>query len=408
MMRRLMSFITKLTTQQQSTAVHNKNKSLTKKHSVLSLQAFTLLLANLINTPQSIAITDPLSNTEASRSAPKKLCLTGTSVKTSPAYGEAFINGAKLGLMQEKDNRTALEVHFFNPSPLESIKATKKMISSDCDGIIGFDSANDIIPVRDLFEKHKIPLISLYTPITTEINKPYIFSMQRPIVDNVQHILNNLNRQHTFNNILLITSIDKSRMRDYQKAFKAKLIANKQSFTDISITEINPTIENIIPLFEKEHKPDLVILLTRSSLSAKIVNYIQQNYPKHQTTYIGTVSWGSSKFQPFFDRLKDKSITAYFTRQNTYFDPDPKFQSVIDQYRLTYRKEPMVISLLAYDAARIFNRYFINKTPSSQSNPFTGINYLGVTGVEFSTEGNLTYHKLFTMKVTPGGYRLSE
>ncbi|MGI0115267.1 ABC transporter substrate-binding protein [Zooshikella sp. RANM57] len=372
-----------------------------------ALPAFVILLANIIIIQKSIAITDPASTTETLRLSSKKLCLTGTSVKTSPAYGEAFINGIKLGLATEEDNHTTTEVHFFSPSPLGSIKAVEKMITAGCDGVIGFDSANDIIPVRDLFNKHKIPLISLYTPITPEINRPYIYSMQRPIEDNVQHILSNVFTKQKFKNILLITSIDKSRMRDYQKAFTQALKAKNQPFTDINITEINPTIEHITPFFEKDNKPDLVILLTRSSLSAKIVNYIQQNTQKHNTTFIGTVSWGSSKFQPFFDRLKEKEITAYFTRQNTFFDPDPIFQAVIERYRSMYHKDPMVISLLAYDAARIFNRYFAQAS-HPQQNPFAGLNYQGITGVEFNANGNIAYHKLFTMKVTPDGYRLSE
>ncbi|MBU2710456.1 ABC transporter substrate-binding protein [Zooshikella harenae] len=375
--------------------------------SFFSWPTFIVLFSTILIIPESIAITDPTSTTETSHLSPKKLCLTGTSVKTSPAYGEAFINGIKLGLAAEEENHTTTEVHFFSPSPLGSIKAVEKMITAGCDGIIGFDSANDIIPVRDLFNKHKTPLISLYTPITTEINRPYIYSMQRPIEDNVKHILNSVFTKQKFKNILLITSIDKSRMRDYQKAFTQALKARNQPFTDTNITEINPTIENIIPFFEKDNKPDLVVLLTRSSLSAKIVNYIQQNTQKHNTTFIGTVSWGSSKFQPFFDRLKEKEITAYFTRQNTFFDPDPDFQAIIEQYRSTYHKEPMVISLLAYDAARIFNRYFAQAS-HPQRNPFAGINYHGVTGVEFNANGNIAYHKLFTMKVTPDGYRLSE
>lgn len=82
-----------------------------------------------------------------SRPSVKKICLTGTTVKTIPSYGEAFMLGAELGL---DTTNAKLEQHYLSPSALCAVKALKRMRESNCDGIIRLDTRNVIIAVKKI------------------------------------------------------------------------------------------------------------------------------------------------------------------------------------------------------------------------------------------------------------------
>lgn len=324
-----------------------------------------------------------------------KICLTGTTVKALPEYGEAFENGAKLAA---KD--ITLEKHFYDRTALGALKATQRMIESKCSAIVGFSTGNDLIAVSDLIKKAQIPVISIYGDDSVKVREnPYIATMQA----GSEFLLGALSKQvdlSKIKNVLIITARDRVSMMNYRDGYRSLLKNRKIKFDEIEVLEETSDLRSLKTAITSNNY-DALVILTRSVLAAKIVDLYKGRPP----LVLGTKYFGSSALPAFLNYLQNKKVNAYFARQNCVCDIDPKYQEFIEKYRKAFKKTPWVVSASAYDAVRFLVENLKGATKKERIFKLFAGSYKGISGVKFKEHFKLTPTKAFVIQVDSSGYK---
>lgn len=331
------------------------------------------------------------------------ICLTGSTVKQFPKYGDAFKNAADLAIKTSKSNNLKILDFFYDRNPSAPAIALKKMIKAKCKAVIGFSTGNDLIAISDLALNSKIPILSIYGDNSqTIIENPYISTIQ----PSEQYLLTPLfekldTKIKTIKKALIVTAIDRNSMMLYSQVYKKLLTDRKIEFKEIMILEKDQNIENLTPSFFKANDFDSLILLTRSALAAKITDITTKEVPDLKLI-LGTKYFGSSALPAYFNYLKNKNIEAFYSRHNCLCDNDDRYKSFISSYKKEYQATPMVISASTFDLVNfLIENYDSNK---SNFNKALNANFKGVTGIKISKGLNISHSKYFVIKVSKNGY----
>ena len=81
-----------------------------------------------------------------------------------------------------------------------------------------------------------------------------------------------------------------------------------------------------------------VILLTRSSLGAKIIDLFSKE-KVDINLILGTKYMGSSALPAFYNYLNDKTVTAFFSRHNCLCDKDKAYISFMLKYKRAFKEK---------------------------------------------------------------------
>lgn len=350
-----------------------------------------------------IVILTSLFIVNSSFAAKFKICLTGTTVKTIPGYGDAFINGAKLAKknLGKNGDKIELETHFYDRTALAPIKAMREMIKSNCTAIIGFSTGNDLLAVKDIVGKHKIPVLSIYGDPDIRLNIPHLMTMQPSSDYLVSKLMTKIkNKLENKENFLLIKTSDRTSMGNYENSYKKAL--NGKKIKAVNVIEKTGSLAELEKELSKNKKYDGIIILTRSVMAAKIADLIRKKQGD-LPLLLGTKYFGSSALPAFLNYLENKNVETYFARHNCLCDKDKNYQSFIKSYEKEFNIKPWVISASAYDA---FN--FFAKNISLGANYFEQIKKkkaLGISGVEIGPNFKVKNNNGFVINVTKEGYK---
>jgi hypothetical protein len=337
-----------------------------------------------------------------------KICLTGSTEKALPKYGEAFVNGAQLAIndLESKDkNRVKLEVHYYDSNPLAPIYKLDEMKSAACDAIIGFSTGNDLIAVEDNLKKDPVFTLSIYGDPQPRFNETtYLRTMQPSASDLVDHLFLNLPfKIQKDAKLLVITAADRSEMISYKAAYLTKLKDLTKKITEVEVIEQTHDLSKLEETLKS--KWDYVVLLTRSLVAAEISDRIQSD---SGTIILGTKYFGSSELPAFYNFLKNKKVQVFFTRQNCSCDSSLNYQKLKEKYTSTYKDNPMSISIDSYDATKFILQSLKAKALNSKS-VITYLNskdagFNGVSSLNITEALKLKTTKRFLIKIDESGY----
>ncbi len=331
----------------------------------------------------------------------KKICLTGTTVKLFPKYGEAFYNGAILGA---KNTDFTIEKHYYDRNPEAPIIAYKKMVESGCSIAIGFSTGNDLAAINDISKKYKMPVISIYGDNSKVIeNNRFITTIQPPVEYLLGDLLKIMMKKLTkVKKTVVITAVDRHSMLAYKKEYEEVFKRNTVEFESINILERKQDLSKVTSYLKKIKTKVNVILLTRSSLGAKIIDLFSKE-KVDINLILGTKYMGSSALPAFYNYLNDKTVTAFFSRHNCLCDKDKAYISFMLKYKRAFKEKPMVISGSVFDVVR-----YIVKSNTKKGEALIDklgrTTMKGITGIEFETEFNKKFTKRFIIKVDKNGY----
>lgn len=321
-----------------------------------------------------------------------KVCLAGSTVKIFKSYGQSFINGAKLAVMNNKDFE--VKEYFYDRSPLAAREATKKMIAENCNVIMGYSNINELNQAKDLVIKNKVPVISIYSNLKDEDSKVNILTMQPKaefMVDKVNKYLKK-NKQK-LGTTLMVTAANISSFQDYKSAFSKMISSESGTVVNYDLLENKFNKDILLKKIKNTRKKiDTVILLTRSVVASKVVNALTEL--KQKPFVIGTSNFGSTTLPAFYNGLKDKDVNGMFVRQHSVMDRDPSYKAFNKLYKKTFKSNPMVISGYAYDAINYLKK---NKK-----------DHMGVTGVHFASNFTTKTEKCFYVLVNKNGHSLAK
>lgn len=343
-----------------------------------------------------------------------KICLTGSTEKTIPNYGEAFWNGAVLAKEELRDaiqKKIELELHYYDVTPLAALKGLQVMRKANCDAIIGFSTGNDLIAVEDDLSKNPLLALSIYgDPLDRFQNTTFLRTIQPNAESLLSHLFKELpHKIHSKSRVLVVTASDRSEMIEYKKSSEKILSKYTKSVTHLSVMEQTHDISEFLKLYKDKKKWDFVVLFTRSLIAAKITDEITRNAPTHKPVLIGTKYFGSSELPAFLNFLKNKDIEAYFARQNCSCDDSKEFLAFKERYLARFKKKPMLISADTYDAVRflaqaagILNQF----TPTSVLDFFNRDNsfFRGIGTMVVGPRLKVKAEKRYLIKVTKNGY----
>ena len=349
-------------------------------------------------------------NASYSNNSKLKICLTGSTEKAIPKYGEAFINGAKLALSELKPSerlKVEYEVFYYESNPLAPVEKLNEMRKSNCDAIIGFSTGNDLLSIEEGLKLDPILTISIYgDPSATFSSTKYLRTMQPSADDLVNSLFEKLPFKIKENSkVLIITAIDRTEMVAYREAYLShfkKITSNIQS---IDVIEQTHDLSNLNNLLSQNNSWDYVVILARSLVAADASDLVHK---KFMPIIFGTKYYGSSDLPAFYNFLKNKNVTAYFPRQNCSCDDSPEFLQFKKNYVKEFSVDPMSISADCYDATKFilkslqlkqYNRKNIINFANSNNAAFLGIS-------SFKVDKNFTTssQKRFLIKVDHTGY----
>lgn len=350
------------------------------------------------------------------------ICLTGTTVKTIPGYGDAFYNGALLAKKESYPINKKIKVnilkYFYDRTPLAPLKKAKEMVKGNCHAIIGFSTGNDLLAVKDYINNVGIFSLSIYGDRSPKLETvPHLLTFQPTQEYFVDKLFLSLSKKVVSkNNYLVVTAVDRTAMNGYQQEFVSHLKKLKKNILLSSVIEKTGDLDNFVQVYKaNKHKVDGVILLTRSVLAAKITDYIYKDRKGKQLPLIlGTGYFGSSALPAYLNWVENKNIEAYFVRMNCMKDTDIQFQKFLHNYTLEFplsrfKHGPMIISSYTYDAVKMI----INSIQGKNINDITIQNvrkaieqssYEGITGVKLDKMFRISNKKSFLIKVTKNGY----
>lgn len=330
-----------------------------------------------------------------------KVCLTGTTVKTIPGYGDAFINGAKLAQKSLKDTnyKVKLETHFYDRTALAPVKAMRKMIASNCKAIIGFSTGNDLLAIKNIVKKHKIPVLSIYGDPDKRINTSHLMTMQPSSDYLVEKLVSKIQSQlKGKKSFLLVKTADRTSMKNYETSYK-KFLKGKD-ITTVNVIEKTGNLKELGKALTKKY--DAVIILTRSVLAAKVANLIQKRLGTLPMV-LGTKYFGSSALPAFLNYLENKNVNGYFARHNCLCDKKSSYQDFIKSYQEEFNAKPWVISASSFDAVN-----FLANDLKKQNNYFDELkkkSYQGISGVIIGPDFKIQHKNGFVIHITKEGYK---
>lgn len=353
----------------------------------------------------------------ATATAQLRICLTGGNVKVKKLYGEAFYQGAQLGL-ESRSNQTItvdLRQHYYDPMPLAPITAFKEMMQDLCGVIVGFDTTNDLMAVKSLADKSHPLIVSLYGRLNeTLAAAPLLTSLQPPVVSFVNTLMHFMthDKGHQFNNSLLITSVDSADLLAYRDAYASALTALGARVAQISLLESGFSAAALLAQYTPPY--DSIFILTRSPIAAAAAAALYDyHHGENLPIFFGTLYFGTAAHPAFSELLDHRPLTAYFSRMETSDDPDPRFVAFAAEYRMKYHVEPMAISALAYDAVRYVLELASHiDTRTGQIVAVTGtellaavqdVQFSGITGVEFNRAFRPRHTKSFIIFIDEYG-----
>lgn len=340
-----------------------------------------------------------------------KICLTGSTEKALPKYGEAFVNGAMLAhkeLSKTDKDRVLIVPDYYDSTPLAPIEKLNELRKNNCDAIIGFSTGNDLLLIEDNLKQDPILTLSIYGDPQDSFNKTnYLRTMQPSAEDLVSHLFRMLPIEiKKQDKILIITAADRSEMLAYREAYLRQIKAFSNQVTQVEVMEQTHDIVKMKDLINKDHKWDLVIMLTRSLLAAELTDML---YLYSKPVILGTKYFGSSELPAFYNYLKNKDVTAFFSRQNCSCDSSVGFKNFLKTYLTEYNIQPMSISVDSYDATKFMfkslkqpkiTRKSVIHSLNSEESTFNG-----VSSVQISNGLNLSSSKRFLIKIDKNGYK---
>ena len=339
-----------------------------------------------------------------------KICLTGSTEKALPKYGEAFVNGANLAINQlnaAEKSRVQLSVNYYESNPLAPITKLDELRKKSCDAIIGFSTGNDLLSIEESLKKEPVFTLSIYGDPQERFNETtYLRTMQPSAQELVNHLFTSLPfKIKKDSKILLITAADRSEMLSYKEAY-LKGLKEFGSVTQVEVIEQTHDLRQFEEVLTKKVKWDYVILLTRSLIAAELSDLL---YKESNPIILGTKYFGSSDLPAFFNYLKNKKIVAYISRQNCSCDTAQDYLNLRSKYVQAYGVDPMSISIDSYDATRfVLQSLKSSKLSSGQVLSFLnskGADFLGISSFNVSEGLKVSSTKRFLIKIDENGYK---
>lgn len=339
-----------------------------------------------------------------------KICMTGTTVKQFPKYGEAFMNGAKLAAKEIKSNhQIEIKKFYYDRTALAPLKALDEMVKDKCHAIIGFSTGNDLFVVKDKLKEEKIFTASIYGDPINEIKDIDNLITFQPSED---YLLERLFKKvdpklKKLKQVLIVTAVDRMAMNRYKSAY-AKVLKNKGiQIHDVDVFEKTQNINNIESFLKEDKNFDAIVLLTRVALGAKIVEKIRTK-TKQRPLILGTKYFGSTALPAFLRYLDNKDVEAYFSRHNCLCDENKDYKNFVLRYVNNYEKNPMVITANSYDLTHLIINAANNIKTVTHSNLLEQLKkqkFKGLTGISIEPGLKLNHSKSFILEVTKEGYK---
>lgn len=337
------------------------------------------------------------------------VCLTGSTEKALPKYGEAFVNGVSLAMEElpaADRERVKLSLHYYESNPLAPLSKLEDMRKDSCDAIIGFSTGNDLLTVENALEENPIFTLSIYGDPQERFEKSSCLrTMQPSASDLTQHLFSHLPfKLKPQNKFLMITASDRSEMTAYKNAYLQKLRAMKITPDQVDVMEQTHDISAFKELLSKKGQWDYVIILTRSLIAAEITDLLSHS---SKPIILGTKYFGSADLPAYLNYLKSKKVEAYFSRQNCTCDKTPEFVKVKEAYKEKYKIEPMSISMDGYDAAKFILLSLKDKvlTPERVLKSLKTSDFKGISSLKVGQGLKVNSDRRFLIRVNEDGYK---
>lgn len=338
-----------------------------------------------------------------------KICLTGSTEKALPKYGEAFVNGAIMAISEldkHDKNKVVLNVNYYDSNPLAPIEKLKQLRKASCDAIIGFSTGNDLLLIKEPLEVDPVLTLSIYgDPQESFLETKYLRTMQPSPEDLVSHLFSRLPfKIPILSKVLIVTATDRSEMQSYKQAYINKFKKYK-SVDFAEVIEQTHNLGQVEELVKRGGKWDYVVLLTRSLIAAELTDLIYKN---SQPIILGTKYFGSADLPAYFSYLKNKKIQAYFSRQNCSCDQSDEYLQFRNKYVSRFNANPMAISMESYDAAKFILQSLksplLNSTQIINFANSKEIQFIGVSSFRVGAGFKVSSSKRYLIKVDKSGY----
>lgn len=265
-------------------------------------------------------------------------------------------------------------------TPESAMKATHEILSKhNLSAIIGPNLSNQAIPVSNIVNKLKIPLISpMSTHKETTLNKDFIY--RAVTIDDVQSkALAKFAGELNNNSAAVLYDISNAYSKNIADSFKAyfeanynklvileSYVAREQNFSEKlqKIRQLNPDIL-LLPNFESD--------INNQLKEIKIMDW--------QVMLLGTDSWSPQSLESFSLSNKIYFSDHWSVSVGQSNDIAKKF---IQDYQHYYNSEPSVAAALAYDSFSVIIESIKNSgTTADAINAELSVlnNYQGVTGL---------------------------
>ncbi len=332
----------------------------------------------------------------------KSICLTGTTVKMFPKYGEAFVNGAEMALSEDESVDFEIKKFYYDKTPLAALESYRNMRKEKCDYILGFSTGNDLITISEEAKKGKIPIFSIYGDQSEIINSnPYIHTLQPKPDYLLKPLFFKLKKEHKrIRNVLIVTAVDRGSMTLYRNEYVRNLKTKGIKFKNIDILEGEPQFE-ILNKYLLSESVDTLILLTRSSLAAKVTSIVKKKNKK--ILILGTKYFGSSALPAYLKYLEDKNVDAYFSRHGCLCDSNREFRLFKVRYKKRFKVSPMVISASSFDLVNYILKSQ-NEVGTTNYMKLLNTSFKGITGVEIYKKLKIKFTRNFVIKISNEKY----
>jgi hypothetical protein len=325
-----------------------------------------------------------------------KICLTGSTEKAIPQYGDAFHNGAKLAFNElSKSDKKRVELLYspHDTTPLAPLRKLNELKDEACDAIVGFSTGNDLISIEDRLKNNPIFTLSIYGDPQPRFSRTnYLRTMQPSSQELVDHLLTKVKIKKR-SKILMVTTIDRSEMTSYRDAFLSRLSKQKNQITQIEVLEQAKDLRMLKKIVAKDKIWDYLILLTRANIAAEISDIINEH---SSPIILGNKYMGSSELPAFLNFLKNKKVNAYFSRQNCTCSNDAQYQAAVKRYVNVFGVKPMAISIDTYDAVK----FILQSLKLKDINPISVIKFLNSSDASYNGPSSLSVSTGLKLKVT--------